>query len=88
MEILYLSEKRRIAIDLAMTLRWIESPPRYAIVDLNTDILRATETISFEELHDRLILATAKWLDVPILSNDKAFKNVQGIHAIWESGVN
>nr|VFJ58594.1 MAG: Predicted nucleic acid-binding protein, contains PIN domain [Candidatus Kentron sp. DK]VFJ59820.1 MAG: Predicted nucleic acid-binding protein, contains PIN domain [Candidatus Kentron sp. DK] len=84
MEILYLSEKNRISIDLPKTLEWIESSPKYAMVDLNADILRVARTISFGELHDRLILATAKWLDVPILSSDGAFKDVRGITVIWE----
>nr|VFK79762.1 MAG: Predicted nucleic acid-binding protein, contains PIN domain [Candidatus Kentron sp. SD] len=84
MEILYLSEKNRIAIDLGQTLEWIEASPKYAMVDLNADILRVAQTISFGELHDRLILATTKWLGIPILSSDKAFENVQGIQVIWK----
>lgn len=84
MEILYLSEKNRIAIDLAGTLESIESSPKYAMVDLNVDILRVAETILFGELHDRLILATAKWLEIPILSSDTAFEGVRGVDVIWK----
>ncbi len=54
------------------------------IIDLNPDILKVAELIHFFELHDRLILATAKWLDIPIISSDKAFQDVLGIKVIWD----
>jgi hypothetical protein len=31
-----------------------------------------------------MILSTAKWLDVPILSSDKRFVNINGIDVIWD----
>jgi len=84
MEIMYLSEKNRINIGLEETLDSIESTSKYAIIDLNTDILRVAETINFYELHDRLILATAKWLQIPILSSDAKFSSIKEIEVIWD----
>lgn len=83
MEILYLSEKKRIEINLNETLNTIEYSSTYAIVDLTTEILKIAENTPFYELHDRLILATAKWLGIPILSSDKRFNSVEGIEVIW-----
>ena len=76
MEILYLSEKNRIDISLKETLRRINAKESYQIVELDAEILQVAETVPFPELHDRLILATAKWLEVPIISSDKDFQNV------------
>lgn len=84
MEILYLSEKNRITIHLTETLERIESSSKYAVINLSSDILRVAENIAFRELHDRLILATARWLDVAIISSDEAFEHVPGIAVIWE----
>ncbi len=84
MEILYLSEKHPITINLTETLERIESSSKYAVINLSPNILRVAETIAFHELHDRLILATAQWLDIPILSSDKAFEHVPGITLIWK----
>ncbi len=84
MEIMYLAEKNRIDIDLSETLKLIESSSKYAIIDLSPDILRAAETVKFSELHDRLVLATAKWLGVIVISSDSAFKKVEGIKVIWD----
>lgn len=55
MEVLYLSEKNRIPIDLAETLERLQASECYAVVDLNAKILRIAGAIEFRELHDRLI---------------------------------
>jgi len=83
MEIMYLSEKHRIEIDLTETLNKIESSSLYSVVDLTPEILKVAEITSFRELHDRLILSTAKWLEIPVISSDKTFDKVEGIEVIW-----
>ena len=83
MEILYLSEKHRIKIDLKDTLNRIASSSLYSIVDLTSDILQIAEETPFKELHDRLILSTARWLEVPIISSETEFKKVNGVSVIW-----
>ena len=84
MEILYLSEKHRISISLKETLKRMESSSLYMVVDLTPEILLVAETIDFAELHDRLILATAKWLDVPVISSDSKFFMVEEVEVIWD----
>ncbi len=83
-EILYLSEKNRISVDLGETLEMLEASECYSVVDLNTEILKVTEALEFRELHDRLILATAKWLGAPVLSSDREFREVEGIRVVWD----
>ena len=84
MEILYLSEKRRIKIDLIETSDRIELSSLYHIADLTLEILKVANDLIFYELHDRLILSTAKWLDIPIISSDEKFKSVEGIQILWD----
>lgn len=84
MEVMYLAEKKRISIDLQQTLDLINASNCYNIVNLTPEILRTAETINFYELHDRLILATAKWLDIPIVSSDSLFPQVPDITVIWD----
>lgn len=83
MEILYLSEKHRISISLKETLKRVASSSLYMVVDLTPEILLVAETIDFAELHDRLILATAKWLDVPVISSDSKFFVVEEVEVVW-----
>ena len=82
-EILYLSEKKLINVSLDETLRITESSSLYSIVNLTPEILKVAETTIFDELHDRLILSTAKWLQIPIISSDKMLADVKGVEVIW-----
>ena len=84
MEILYLSEKNRIPISLDQTIKEIEKREGYHIINLSKEIIQIAQTISFYELHDRMILATAKFLDIPIISSDRQFPEIQEISTIWD----
>jgi len=84
-EIMYLSEKRRIRIDLADTLRMISSSINYSIADLTPDIVVLAQNIKFPELHDRLIIATADYLKMPILTSDKRIREeIDMVETIWD----
>ncbi len=84
MEVMYLSEKHRIEINLTDTLDKIELSSRYIITDLNPDILKVAESVDFYELHDRLILSSAKWLGIKIISSDGKFNGIEGVEVIWD----
>lgn len=84
MEILYLSEKGRINVDLSNTLERIRSSLIYDVINLTPDILLTAKTVEFYELHDRLILATAKYLDIPVISSDSRFSEIVDIRTIWD----
>ena len=49
---------------------------------MNMDYL--ADTIDFYELFDRLIVATARFLDVPMLTSDKEIMKSQIVKVIWE----
>lgn len=83
-EIMYLSQKNRIAIDLSETIRIINTSENYSIIDLSPDIVAVADSIGFYELFDRLIIATARFLDVPLLSCDKEIRKSQIVKIIWE----
>lgn len=84
MEIMYLAEKNRIQLTLNETLELIEKSSNYFVVDLTPEILKQAAQIDFPELHDRLILATANYLNLPIVSGDKGFNNVAEVKTIWD----
>ncbi len=51
----------------------IELSAKCTIVDLTPKILTVAETIDFYEVHDRLIIATAKCLGIQFISSDSKF---------------
>ena len=83
MEIMYLAEKNRIPLSLDEILDNINSKKCYSIVEFDVDILKEAANIQFYELHDRLILATAKHLGTPVISSDQEFSTVEDIEVIW-----
>ena len=83
MEILYLTEKHRITISLEQIIKLIEESAYFYFVDLSPEVILMAKSVDFHELHDRMILATAKYHNIPVISSDKQFKNVKGIKVIW-----
>ena len=83
-EILYLSEKNRIPLSLQEVKRKLDEAENYRIVDLGFDIIELAGAIKELETFDRLIVATAKHLGVPILTSDKEIKDKSGIEVIWD----
>ncbi len=70
MEMLYLFEKNRIDVGLLQTEELFKSQ-NYQFEPLSFDILKtAAEIKDIPELHDRLISATARYLDLPLITND------------------
>jgi len=70
MEMLYLFEKSRIDVGLLQAEGLFKSR-NYQFEPLSFDILKtAVEIDDIPELHDRLIPATAKYLDLRLITND------------------
>ena len=74
MEMLYLFENNRINIGLIQTEELLNSR-NYQFEPLSLEILKsATEINDIPELHDRLIAATARYLDAPLITNDPVIR--------------
>lgn len=84
MELLYLSDKKRINLQFESTLEKIIQSNIYRIVNLSPEILLTATNVNFKELHDRMILATAKHLDIPVISSDSKFKDMKDIQVLWK----
>ena len=84
MEILYLSEKGRIPIDLSSVRNLLATGDNYGVVPVDMDIVATAAQIDdVPELHDRLIVATAKWLGVVILTSDPVISASKHAETIW-----
>jgi predicted nucleic acid-binding protein len=67
MEIMYLAEKGRTNADLAQVVELLSDSDNYLVFPVDVEIILTARMIEdIPELHDRLIAATAKFLDVPI----------------------
>ena len=75
MEMLYLFEKHRIEVGLFHIEELFKSR-NYQFEPLSFDILKnASEINDIPELHDRLIAATARYLGLPLITNDPVIRS-------------
>ncbi len=83
-EIMYLAERNKIPINLEEVKEQLNESDNYQVVDLSLDIIEVAKTIQGLELHDRLIVATGKYLAIPILTSDLLISNSNLIDVIWK----
>lgn len=84
MEVLYLSEAKRVDVRLDELISHVSSSVNYEIVPVNADVvLAAAEVDDVPELHDRIIVGTAKWLGVPILTGDEVISESRYVKTFW-----
>lgn len=82
MEMLYLFEKNRIDVNLLQTEELLKSQ-NYQFEPLSFEILKtAFEIDDIPELHDRLIAATARYLGLPIITNDPVIKSSKFVNIL------
>jgi len=84
MEILYLSEAKRVQLQLDEFVQLVSSSANYKIADVDSEVVLVASGIDdVPELHDRVIVGTAKWLDIPILTSDKVIGKSKHIRTVW-----
>jgi len=82
-EIGYLFEKRRIPISVKEMKNILVNSSNYVEEKLSIDIIDVSFEISdIPELHDRLIAGTARFLNLPLLTNDPVILNSKFVSCI------
>ncbi len=83
-EIMYIARKGRINLSFAETIKRIEDSENFEIAPLDLDILNMADEIDYDlEMHDRLIVATAHFFDVPVITKDSVIKESGICRVIW-----
>lgn len=84
MEILYLAESNRITLSLSDFLEVIRKSDNYKIIPVDEHVVQTALSINdVPELHDRIIVATAVYLNVPILTPDHIISTSAHVRAVW-----
>jgi predicted nucleic acid-binding protein len=83
-EILYLSEKRRILASLTSVADYLKRYPDCKEYTMSLSVAESAAQITdIPELHDRLIAATARLLNLPLITNDSVIAASQFVTTIW-----
>lgn len=83
-EILYLSEKSRISLTVQDVKLHLKTFPYFRECPMTHAIIETAEKINdIPELHDRLIAATAKHLNLELLTNDTKIQSSAFVNTVW-----
>ena len=84
-EILYLSEKKRISTSLSEVGDYLDQFPNYKEYAMSLAVIQTAAQISdIPELHDRLIAATARLLDLALITNDHTIRASTFVRTVWD----
>ena len=76
--------KKRITFNFNNMLKKIHTSNNFALIALDYPILQQMLTLKeVPELHDKIIVATAKYLKIPIITKDKILQKLSTIKTVW-----
>ena len=62
----------------------LEEYDNFEIVPLDIDILRMANNISTDlGMHDKLIVATALYFDMPLITKDEQIRRAKIVESVW-----
>ena len=83
-EVIDIAEKKRISIDYEELIDKIEENSSFEIYPLDVNVLRILRGIpDIYELHDRIIVVTAKLLKAKLITRDVDIQNSNIVETIW-----
>ena len=83
-ESLDIAEKERVHFDFAEMYRLIQDEPEFEIVGYSLEIFEETMRItSIQEIHDRVIAATARFYGAGVLTKDHIIRNSDEVESLW-----
>lgn len=83
-EALSIFDKKRVSFDFKSLFKKINESENFVIVSLDFPILqKMVDLKDVPEIHDKIIVSTAKYLNLPVITKDEAFQDLPHIKTIW-----
>jgi predicted nucleic acid-binding protein len=82
-ECLYLVENKKIELDFDELLNRIETSRNFVTTSFNLQVMKRLPKIALPELHDRIIVATAKILNARLITKDRTIKESGLVETVW-----
>jgi len=83
-EALSIFDKKRISFDFKRLFKKIHDSENFVLIALDYLILQEMVALKdIPELHDKIIVSTAKYLNLPIITKDETLQNLPNIKTIW-----
>ena len=83
-ECLSIFDRKKVSFNFKALFDRIRRSENYVMIPLDHRILlQMTETKEVSELHDKIIVATAKLLDLPLITKDARLLRLKTIAVVW-----
>ena len=82
-ECLYLIENKKIGMDFDDLLGRIEISRNFIPASFNFYVMKLLPEIKLKELHDRIIVATAKMLNAKLITKDRIIRESGIVETVW-----
>ena len=83
-ESLSIFEKKRISFNIKNLFKKIDTSENFVLIALDYTILQKMVTLKeVPEIHDKIIVSTAKHLKAPLITKDRTLQNLHTIKTIW-----
>jgi len=82
-ECLYLVEEGKIELDFDDLLRRLELSSNFVPASFNFQVMKFLPEINLRELHDRIIIATAKTLNAQFITKDRGIRESGMVAVVW-----
>jgi predicted nucleic acid-binding protein len=82
-ECLYLVKNGKIDLDFNELLKRIEMGRNFIPTSFNFQLMQILPGIRISELHDRIIVATAKILNARLITKDREIRKAAIVEVIW-----
>ena len=77
-------EKKRVSFDFKKLFRKIYESDNFVLIPLDYSILqKMVDLKDIPELHDKIIVSTARYLNSPIVTKDRVLQNLPYIKTLW-----
>ena len=83
-EALSIFEKKRVSFDFKKLFKKINESENFVLIPLDYPILqKMLDLKDITELHDKIIVSTARYLNFPIITKDSVLQNLTYIKTVW-----
>ncbi len=83
-EALSIFDKKRVDFNFKKLFKEINNSENFVLIALDYAILEKMVALKeIPELHDKIIVSTAKYLKVPVITKDKILQNLKSVRTVW-----
>lgn len=83
-EALSIFDKKRISFNFKKLLSKINDSENFVLIALDYPVLQKMVSLKkLPELHDKIIVSTAKYLNLPLITKDAKIQGLTSIKTIW-----